>query len=183
MRYALINGQRIYPDADGESHINIYSTGRTEIGRWMSNFQSTPTLTPHGVFSTLEGYYHYLKVVRSLPNLDSTTEFGHEVLKTCAKLKVADGHRAKNLGGFLRTICSANGQPLIKAPDSEMRQLFKEALRNKLLDEPSKLNAILDYTESGYALVHYYVYNDEVVYKKHFDWLPDLYRELLVELA
>ena len=45
---------------DGEDHINIYSKGKTEIGRWLSNFSHTEIITEDGKFSSIEGYWYWL---------------------------------------------------------------------------------------------------------------------------
>jgi len=44
---------------DGETHINIYSKGKTEIGRWLSNFSYSPIQTEHGWFNSIEGYWYW----------------------------------------------------------------------------------------------------------------------------
>jgi len=45
---------------DGVAHINIYSKGRTEVGRWLSNFTHSPIETEDGYFESIEGYYYWL---------------------------------------------------------------------------------------------------------------------------
>lgn len=47
-------------DIDGVHHINIYSKGKTEIGRWLSNFSYCPIQTEHGWFNSVEGYWYWL---------------------------------------------------------------------------------------------------------------------------
>lgn len=44
---------------DGVDHINIYSKGKTEIGRWLSNFSYSPIQTEHGWFNSIEGYWYW----------------------------------------------------------------------------------------------------------------------------
>lgn len=48
------------PDEDGVTHINIYSKGKTEIGRWASNFQYAPIVIDDGHFDSVEGYFYWL---------------------------------------------------------------------------------------------------------------------------
>ena len=44
---------------DGMTHINVYSKGKTEIGRWLSNFAYSPIdLGNEGYFSSIEGYWY-----------------------------------------------------------------------------------------------------------------------------
>lgn len=46
---------------DGETHINIYSRGATEIGRWLSNFSYSPIETEDGNFNSVEGYWYWIQ--------------------------------------------------------------------------------------------------------------------------
>lgn len=46
---------------DGETHINIYSRGATEIGRWLSNFSYSPIVTEDGSFNSIEGYWYWIQ--------------------------------------------------------------------------------------------------------------------------
>ena len=51
-------------DYDGVTEINCSSRGRTELGCLLSTFGMPDDLqyirTPHGLFKTIEGYWHYL---------------------------------------------------------------------------------------------------------------------------
>jgi hypothetical protein len=48
------------PDDDGVTHINIYSKGRTSLGRFLSNFTLSPIETTDGWFASVEGYWFWL---------------------------------------------------------------------------------------------------------------------------
>jgi hypothetical protein len=51
----------ILPVTDGIDHINIYSKGKTPLGRWLSNFSYSPIIIPdHGDFISIEGYWYWL---------------------------------------------------------------------------------------------------------------------------
>lgn len=50
----IIDGQ------DGITHINIYSKGETDLGRWLSNFSRTPFTCEEGRFESIEGYWYWL---------------------------------------------------------------------------------------------------------------------------
>lgn len=50
----------IDPNEDGISHINVYSKGRTGIGRFLSNFTFYPIHTVDGEFHSIEGYWYWL---------------------------------------------------------------------------------------------------------------------------
>ena len=50
------------PEDDGKNHINIYSHGKTELGRLLSHFAHTPFVHPFfGPFNSMEGFWYYLK--------------------------------------------------------------------------------------------------------------------------
>lgn len=66
-------------DMDGIHHINIYSKGTTEVGRWLTNFAYCPIQTEHGWFNSVEGYWYWL------------TSFND-------KLRTLHGFEAKKLG-------------------------------------------------------------------------------------
>jgi hypothetical protein len=47
---------------DGVDHINIFSRGRTQLGRWLSNFAKTPFVHPfYGQFTSIEGFWYYMR--------------------------------------------------------------------------------------------------------------------------
>jgi hypothetical protein len=46
---------------DGVDHINIYSKGKTVLGRWLTNFAYSPiTIPEHGDFASIESYWYWL---------------------------------------------------------------------------------------------------------------------------
>lgn len=48
------------PDTDGINHINIYSKGKTELGKFLSHFHGHYIETEDGGFECLEGYWYWL---------------------------------------------------------------------------------------------------------------------------
>lgn len=53
--WALVN-----PELDGIDHINVYSQGKTKLGRLLSNFANTPFEIPGlGRFQSVESYWYY----------------------------------------------------------------------------------------------------------------------------
>lgn len=55
------------PKMDGVTHINIYSKGKTQLGRVASNFAYFPFEIPNdGRFSSVEGYWHWLGLEENL---------------------------------------------------------------------------------------------------------------------
>ena len=53
---------KINPNLDGISHINIYSQGKTELGRMLTNFAKFPIHTSDGDFMSVEGYWYWLSI-------------------------------------------------------------------------------------------------------------------------
>lgn len=45
---------------DGITHINVYSKGVTEMGRWLSNFSYCPIEIDGVVFNSVEAYWYFL---------------------------------------------------------------------------------------------------------------------------
>jgi hypothetical protein len=116
-----------YPEKDGVDHINVYSKGKTELGRLLTNFADTPFKHPvYGWFRTVEGFWYWLK-----------TGGMHEELRDVL------GWEAKMLGK--------------KWPAVEVEyfdQKIKTAIRSKLIHHPEILRMLLD---NKLPLAHYYV--------------------------
>lgn len=73
----------INPQEDGITHTNIYSKGKTEIGRFLSNFTEFNFDCEDGNFNSIEGYWYWL----------STKD---------DRLRKLSGWKAKHLGRELR---------------------------------------------------------------------------------
>jgi len=52
----------INPEYDGISHINIYSKGKTELGKMLTNFSKFPIHTQDGDFMSVEGYWYWMSI-------------------------------------------------------------------------------------------------------------------------
>lgn len=92
-------------DIDGIHHINIYSKGRTEVGRWLSNFAYSPVQTEYGWFDSLEGYWYW-----------------HTTLND--RLREVHGFAAKKLG--------KESEKLIEISDEVFKEKICKALDSKL---------------------------------------------------
>ncbi len=99
------------PVEDGLTHINVYSRGRTELGRLLSNFAHTPFSIPEcGPFASVEGWWYW---------------------RNCRddRLRLLSGLPAKILG---RELC-----PIPKAPPSreelKVIYLYKIEANRKVL--------------------------------------------------
>lgn len=49
----------INPETDGIDHINVYSKGKTELGRLLSNFAYTPFKYNGVKFASVEGFWYW----------------------------------------------------------------------------------------------------------------------------
>jgi hypothetical protein len=78
----------IDPTQDGISHINIYSQGKTELGRMLSNFYHFKSITKDGDFQSVEGYWYWL---------------GIEDCEEKEILKKLYGYNAKKIGNELKS--------------------------------------------------------------------------------
>jgi hypothetical protein len=96
---------------DGKTHINIYSKGKTELGRFLSNFAYCQVITPDGLFSSIEGYWYWLST-------------GHE------HLRKLHGYSAKKFGKSL---------PRQKTDIVKFWRAIETACWNKIHSQPYQL--------------------------------------------
>lgn len=135
------------PDEDGDKHINIWTKGRTALGRKLSNLSRYGFLhEDHGWFECLEGYWYWL-----------VTGCRHE------QFKQMHGFDAKSIGSKMERI---------EMPDFQER--FKEGMRLRLEQNADIRNELL---QSTLPFEHYYVYGDNVVrdVKERHQWQLDFY--------
>lgn len=133
-------------DYDGLTHVNVYSQGKTELGRFLSNFAQSPIVTEDGSFASIEGYWYWLSCKDD-------------------RLRLLHGYSAKALGRevggkdwmddaeFKRKICSAIQ---FKMETPEAKDILKR--NSHLLHLP---------------LEHYYVYGNKVIRPKEGKWIID----------
>lgn len=61
---------------DGITHINIYSRGKTTLGRWLSHYQHMPFVHPfYGPFYSMEGFWFYIRSGRKHDELRYVSNF------------------------------------------------------------------------------------------------------------
>jgi|SRR5579875_58987 len=131
---------------DGIDHINVYSRGKTALGRMLSNFAHTPFTCADGAFASIEGYWYWLSVEPSHPRRDD--------------LRSAHGAAAKHLGRRLR------GDDWQSSEDFQRR--ICAAIDAKLAMHPTIAAAL---AESTLPLRHYYVANETIVQPKDGAWV------------
>lgn len=167
---------------DGETHINIYSAGMTEIGRMASNFYDSYTTTPLGKFRTLEGLYHVLRIAEYLVSTGKVADYSWNELRViCPELHTlltCDGPTAIKLGRELKRAVYGGTSYRPGAFSKEAELVFVKALVQKLYDltlNGRKLGVKLSERLYGETqLTHYYVYGGKAVWPPHYEWLPEL---------
>lgn len=133
--YILNNSDMYLLEEDGVSHLNIYSRGKTELGRFLSNFALSPFTHPKfGSFNTIEGFWQYIKTGKK-----------HECFRTLSGMdckKISKQYEKQDCDNFQRYI--------------------KEAILLKI-ESNEKFKLLLK--ESTLPLTHYYYYGDQSSYK------------------
>jgi len=114
---------------DGVTHINVYSKGRTELGKWMSNFTYEPINTVDGSFTSIEGYWYWLGTRND-------------------KLKTLHGFLAKKVGRESPNVVSLSKQ--------DFQAKIEAAIHIKASKRP---DMIAQLKQCGLPLDHYYVFN------------------------
>lgn len=167
----LINGVDYRAYDDGETHINIYSKGRSDLGRFLSNFTRSDTVTDHGKFRSLEGYYHFLRGLAALRNCKRDVR-GYE--QRLEDLRYVDGGFAQSLGRWIRSDFIKDAIHFVDL-DDEFFAHFKSALTAKV-EHP-------EYKEKFYSsrlpFTHYYIVgNGGIYHHPRFDWLSNMLEDI-----
>lgn len=137
---------------DGDKHINIWTKGKTSVGRKLSNLSPHGFLhEDHGWFECLEGYWYWL-----------ATGCKHEQFKSM------NGWEAKSIGSKMDRV---------EMPDFQVR--FKEGMRLRLEQNQALRQELVT---STLPFEHYYVYGDHdtgkvVDVKARHQWQLDFYDE------
>ena len=131
------------PKEDGVTHINIYSKGATELGRWLSNFAKVDIQTEDGPFRSIEGYWYWLSCKDN-------------------QLRLLYGYKAKEYG---RSVGAKDW-----LDDREFKDKICRALVIKLERMPLDFKNLW---LSSLPLTHYYTYGDKVIIPKDGQWLID----------
>lgn len=141
------------PTNDGIDHINVYSKGKTGLGRGLSNWAEwRVTIEPHGSFLTLEGYWFWL-------------QWRDDYLRDCS------GYQAK---GYNELRERALGKQHIEGFEDWIRR----AMRLKIRQCQPLLEGLAG---STLPLAHYYVYGGKAVPAGH-DWIVEEWEQIRREL-
>jgi Domain of unknown function (DUF4326) len=142
-------GRKAYrPETDGIDHVNIYSKGRTRLGRMLSNFAPIGFIHPTlGVFRSVEAFWYYTS--RENPPESLRQLFGFEAKKV--------------------------GKELAKKMNvSNHHELVKQAITCKIYQNPDLKQRLID---CDLPLAHYYVFGggpDAVVRdEERYAWITE----------
>lgn len=142
------------PNEDGLTHINIYSKGKTELGRLLSNFAHTPFVHPkYGKFASIEGFWYWITTDSRNPLRDN--------------LRLFWGWKAKEAGRELRGLDWPKGK--------NFEAEIKIAMMSKIASNP-RLKELLK--ESELPFEHYYVYGNKVVEVKDGKWILEFWTKI-----
>ena len=139
---------KIDPEKDGIDHINIYSKGKTELGRFLTNFAHTPFETSEdGKFASIEGYWYWLSVRDE-------------------KLRDLSGFSAKKYGQ------EAEGLDWLESEE------FKTKIKNAIIRKIELYNRTEDVVYSNLPFDHYYNFGGKIVKPKEGQWIIDFFNGL-----
>lgn len=137
------------PVEDGVTHINVYTKGKTKIGRDCSNLQECNIEHPYlGRFRTLEGLWYYTK-----------TGCQHEIFR------VLNGHDARK-----------RGKPMPRVDYPLFNKMFKLGIVVKLENNPELQKELV--ASGDIELTHYYVYQDKILTQPHHEWQIEFWKIL-----
>lgn len=135
---------------DGITHINVYSKGKTDLGRFLSNFAYSPISTVDGNFNSIEGYWYWLS------NQDDI-------------MRGLYGFNAKEIGRSLPRTFTLS--------ETEFQQKICEACWIKIHSNQSML---VQLASSTLSFTHYYVFNNGFVKDAGYGWLVDMWSQYRV---
>ena len=139
---------KITPDTDGITHINIYSKGKTGLGKGLSHFAYTPFTHPYfGTFKCMEGLWFYLRNGQHLLSPEKQ-DGNYRTLSGFDVKKYGRDFERHIYPDFQEDILAANYQKIIQS---------------------SQLQCWI--TESTLPFTHYYAFNGYVVHPKESEWL------------
>ncbi len=138
----------IDPKLDGIKFVNIYSQGKTELGRMLSNFYPYEINTPYGKFKSVEGYWHWL-------GIDDCPD--KEILRTLY------GYQAKQKGTELK-----------KCLPSRFDEEFQKKILDAIWYKVSRKRELFCEPVIRLPFEHYYVFGACVIdVKSKYQWMVD----------
>lgn len=133
------------PNQDGNTHINIYSRGKTELGRFLTNFAHSPIITEDGPFTSIEGYWYWLS-------------------NRNEKMRSVSGGNAKKVGKTYPKTTQLSEQ--------EFQRKIREACWIKIHSNNAMLRL---FKTSTLPFTHYYVFANNFVKDAGYKWIIDIW--------
>lgn len=128
---------------DGTAHINVYSVGKTELGRRLTNFAKIDFVHPeYGWFQSMEGYWYW----------------------------VATGKQFELYRGKWGVTAKRAGQGKPRIHSDTFEQDILEGLHCKLAQHPDLYAQLM---ACKLPLVHYYYFGGTIANTKSFDFILD----------
>lgn len=146
-------GER-FAKLDGVTHINIYTLGKTELGKGLAHFTFSPFKHPYyGPFNSMEGFWYFIKAKEP----DDT-------------LRNLAGYKAKEYGKKLPGRFREN-----------FKEIVVDANFHKI-DQNPRLKQLI--VESVLPFDHYYLYGpgNLLIRPKGFEWLVEGFEHIRVLL-
>lgn len=144
------------PMNDGIDHINVYSRGKTLLGRLLTNFCDSPfILLDDGKFESVEGYWYWLSCKDD-------------------RLRKLSGYQAKVVGR------QAGGKDWLDS--EEFKKKIELAIRAKI---NQNVDIRIRLAQSTLPFKHYYLYgkvNPKVVEVLECDWVLAILETIRQEL-
>ncbi len=135
-------------ETDGIDHINVYSKGKTELGKFLTNFARSPVNTEDGKFESVEGYWYWLSCKDD-------------------ELRKLWGWKAKEYG---RKVGASDW-----LDDAEFKRKILDAIEKKIRYSDQ---FYIQFKESTLPFDHYYNYNGKIVRPKDGRWVLEFLEEL-----
>lgn len=168
------------PNSDGVDHINVYSKGRTELGRMLTNFHRHPFQFEGIEFASLEAWWYYellreAGVYIRLNNNELSTELALQL----TTLPTTWGISAKTLG----TRLTAGFIGARSAPSQQFRERYALAAAARLQSDTRLLRLLRD---SNLPLMHYYWFGRsdklKVIRDTKHQWVLDIWVDFRKQL-
>lgn len=154
---------------DGITHINIFSRGKTPLGRFLSNFAHAEIETEDGNFSSIEGYWYWLLH-------KAETEMAQRERES---LRNFFGFDAKDLG---RRLLERYGSKFSEEKEVDLDLEFQRKIKNAI---KFKIDNYPKYKEELSRCIlpfeHYYVFYGKVKEPTSHKWVINYLDELRKE--
>lgn len=138
------------PETDGIDHINVYSKGKTKLGRFLTNFAYSPINTEDGYFASIEAYWYWLGCKDD-------------------RLRVTYGFLSKQMGRDLGAKDWLD--------DKVFKDKIKKAIEIKINHNVEMSDL---FYHSSLPFTHYYVYGQRIIKVPKAQWIIDYLTELRI---